>query len=123
MNEQRNDRLESVTRALATRPEAAGFSLRGILEKLPSWALVPLTVVVFGLLLTDAAVADPVPFVDEAALFYALLTSMKVLGARRKAAKEIAAIERGDESVFDVDFDGVDGSVLAPGQPRPLPSA
>ncbi len=85
------------THALSRAPEnklsGANISVAGLLEKLPNWALVPVMVVVFGLLITDLAVIDPLPFVDEAALLWALMSGMRVLGARRQPAKGEEAAE------------------------------
>ena len=83
---------DTKTRALSKTDEtglsSSGVSVTAVLAKLPNWALVPTMVVLFALLLTDVAVADPLPFVDEAALLWALMSGMKVLSARRRLARE-----------------------------------
>ena len=79
---------QALAKAAETQMTKAGISLTSILEKLPSWALVPVIVALFALLMTDVAVADPLPFVDEAALLWALVSGMKVLGGRRKKGRE-----------------------------------
>jgi len=107
----------------------SGFSMAGVLSKLPNWALVPTLVGVFGLLVTDAVIADPLPFVDEAAMLWALVSGMRVLGARRRIAKDAQALDdvelaelelRVSESdaidaeAYDIDLDE---DRPAPGQP------
>lgn len=103
MSESKNQKIQELSQALTTTAQASSLSLKGLLEKLPNWALLPLTVVLFGLLLADTAIPDPVPLVDEAALFYALISSMRVLGGRRKAARAAAADLDEPEIVIDVE--------------------
>ena len=112
MSKSKKETLQKISTELAKQPETSGFSFKGLLDKLPNWALVPLTIVIFGLLITDTAIADPIPFVDEAALFYALISSMRVLGSRRKQGKELEGCEE-PESVIDFDPEP-----LPAGQPR-----
>ena len=86
-------------RDLAT--SEGGFSVMSLLRRLPNIALIPGLVGLFALLLVDLAVADPIPFVDEAAIFYLLVNSLRVLGERRKALR--ATSTEGDpEVVADV---------------------
>jgi hypothetical protein len=96
----------------------SSISLSALLSRLPNWALVPSLVGVFGLLLADLALADPLPIVDEAALLWALVSGMKVLGARRKA-------RRSPDDAIEVDFDDeLDVSNRpAPGQPLHVPQS
>ena len=103
--------LQTLTQSIAARPESVGLSLQSLLHKLPSWALIPLTVALFALLLTDSAIVDPLPFVDEAALLYAFLSGMKVLASRRRsrAASEETTADPAAPSRL----------ALAPGQPDP----
>ncbi len=77
-----------------------GFSVIGLLRRLPNFVMIPGLIGLFALLLTDLAVADPVPFLDEAAIFYLFASGLKVMGERKKARKALAQAE--PESVADV---------------------
>lgn len=93
--------------------QIGGLSLIGIMRRLPNLILVPGTIALFGLLLTDLAIADPVPVIDEAAIFWTMITGLKVLGERRKARKL-------DNDVIDepiVVADVMPEAAMAPGQP------
>jgi hypothetical protein len=125
----RKDQSRAIMKIAEARLGASGISLAGILSKMPNWALIPSMVGLFGLLVTDTMIVDPLPFVDEAAMLWALLSGMRVLLARRKAAKEAEALD-GDElealelrvleqeaiDVEAVDID-LDFDRPAPGQP------
>lgn len=125
----KKDPSRAIMKIAEARLGASGISLAGILSKLPNWALIPTMVGLFGLLVTDSIVVDPLPFVDEAAMLWALVSGMRVLGARRKAAKDAAAL---DDEALDalelrvleqeaIDADAIDIDLEldrpAPGQP------
>lgn len=103
-------------RATDQQISRSDISVKALLSKLPNWVLVPTMVGVFGLLLTDLAVADPLPFVDEAALLWALVSGMKVLGTRRRAREEGAEI-----SELDIGEEFEPEQRPAPGQPLHVP--
>ena len=93
---------ESIERASAALAKQ-GFSLAALFEKLPKWALVPSLVTIFGLLVVDLAITDPLPIVDEAALIWALISGLKVLRNRRQIEKEISALENDPDVIMDVE--------------------
>lgn len=125
----KKDQSRAIMKIAEARLGASGISLAGILSKLPNWALVPTMVGLFGLLVTDAVVVDPLPFVDEAAMLWALVSGMRVLGARRKVAKDAAALESDELEALElrvleqeaIDADAIDIDFEldrpAPGQP------
>jgi hypothetical protein len=127
MSTDKKEKIQAITQAIAAQPESAGFSLKGVLDKLPNWALVPGTIILFGLLLTDTVIADPIPFVDEAALLYAFMSGLRVLGTRRKQKRELAQLEAGiledTDIVIDVEEFEPRSRITAPGQPLAIPAA
>lgn len=120
MTTKKEQKIQALSQAIESQAKDAGISLKGLLEKLPNWALLPVTVGLFALLLTDTAIADPLPFVDEAALFYAFINSLRVLGGRRKAKRLAAQLEaeslEDDDIIIDVDEPRL-RDISAPGQP------
>jgi hypothetical protein len=125
----KKDQSRAIMKIAEARLGASGISLAGILSKLPNWALIPTMVGVFGLLVTDTVIADPLPFVDEAAMLWALVSGIRVLGARRKVAKDAAALDDAELEALElrvleqeaIDVDAVDIDLEldrpAPGQP------
>ena len=113
MSDTTRDRAKNSS--LAQRESSRLLEVKGVLDQLPTWALAPLMVIVFGLLMADIAVTDPIPVIDEAALLWALVSGMRTLGVRRKSARvardEVPGLQR--QVVADVEA----RRVAAPGQP------
>lgn len=111
-----NSSIERTSAAIEVREgvrQDTGFSVVGIMRRLPNVVLVPGVIALFALLLTDLAVADPLPIVDEAAIFWAMINGLKVIGERRKASKLASRLDPELEVVADV----MPEPVPAPGQP------
>lgn len=106
---------KSLTKTEFQDRKPSNFSMMTLFEKLPNWLLVPTVVTIFGLLLTDVVITDPLPFVDEAALFWAMLSGMRVLSQRRKLKR----LESGAEPIEAEYRANPDSS---PGQPKTLPT-
>lgn len=116
MSTNKKQKNQALVNAANQQISRSDISFSALLSKLPNWALVPTMVGVFGLLLTDLAVADPLPFVDEAALLWALVSGMKVLGTRRRARRDVGKPPELDV-VGEVELD----HQPAPGQPLHVP--
>jgi hypothetical protein len=74
-------------------------SFVGVLRRLPNAVLIPGVMVVFGALLADLAIADPLPVLDEGLLLWTLAQGLRVLGERRKAARAARAALASERSV------------------------
>jgi hypothetical protein len=106
--------LQDIRNALDTPPSAQvrklqqlaeideGFSVKNLIRRMPNYLLVPGLVGLFALLLADMAIADPLPVIDEAAIFWLLMNGLKVFGERRKTKTEPLLLEDDLDVVADV---------------------
>jgi hypothetical protein len=107
------ERVRDATDIREPRRRDTELSVIGVMRRLPNLVLVPGVVALFALLLTDLAVADPLPVIDEAAIFWTMINGLKVIIERRRARKLVDREVREPEVVADV----VPEHVSAPGQP------
>jgi hypothetical protein len=74
------------------------MSVAELIRRLPSGVLVTGAVLLFGTLVADLVIADPLPIVDEAALLWGLVQSLRILSERRRA-RRTAMEQSPDEGV------------------------
>lgn len=89
-------------------------SATDLIRRLPNAVLVPGLILVFGALIADLAIADPLPLVDEATMLWGLVQGLRVLGERRRAKRGRADPEEEEPEVV--------AEILPDGTPVPVTS-